>query len=93
MYESGLLFRMGPNCSYLSASEFRSMIRGTEFSRYQDRVTTVVAYSPDASHHVATTYIESAKNPSCFRLGGYDSLKTRYRLQKNGWMDSNGFKI
>ena len=79
MYESGLLFRMGPNCSYLSASESRSLVRGTEFGRYQGRVTIVLAYNADTSHYVATTYIESAKNPMCFRLSVYDSLKTRYR--------------
>ena len=68
----GLFFRVGPNRSYLSVSKFRSQVRGTEFEKYNDRVTIVLACNADGSHHMPVTYNGSPKNPRCFRSNRYD---------------------
>ena len=40
---------------------------------------------------MSVPFIGSSKNPRCFRLSRYGTFKTRYRAQKNWWMDSNYF--
>ena len=52
---------MDPNRSYLSASESRSQIRGTEFRKFNDTVTIMLAFNTDRSHYMPVTYIVSAK--------------------------------
>ena len=93
MDESGLFFRTGPIRSYLPASESRSQIRGTEFGKYKDTVAIVLAHNADGQHHKPVAYIGSAKNPRCFGLNRYDSLKTKYRSQENGLTDLMALKI
>ena len=76
-----IIFRMGPNRSYLSASKSRAQVRGTEFQKHNDSVTIVLACNADGSHHMPATYNGSPTNPRYFRSNRYDLLKTIYRSQ------------
>ena len=90
MDESGLFFRMGPQRSYLTGAEVRQETRGIQFGKHKDRITVVLACNSDDSHILPVRYIGSAANLRCFRTKKYESQASRYWLQKNGWMDSDG---
>ena len=76
---------------YLSSTEVRHEMRGTELGKHKDRVTTVLAGNANGSHVLPALSIGSTKNPRFLRTVDYESQKMRYRFQKNGWMDSEGF--
>ncbi len=50
MDKSGIFYRMGPRQTYLSASETRDTVRGTEFGKHKERVTIVFSCNADGSH-------------------------------------------
>ena len=84
-------FRMELNRSYLSAFDSRLEVRGTELGNCKDLVAIMCACNADGSHIIPTSHVGSSANPRCFRSGRYNWLKTRYRSQEDGWMDSKGF--
>lgn len=90
--ESGLFYRMGPNRTYLTASENRAAVRGTDFLKHKSRVTIVLSCNSDGSHILPPCYIGNAETPRCFRGGAYSHVQQRYWAQANAWMDSKGFR-
>ena len=50
--ETGLLYRLGPNRTYLLAFEDRRNTRGTELQKYKSRVTAVLCVNAGGSHAV-----------------------------------------
>lgn len=65
--ESGLLFRMGHNRTYLSQDEVRSDVRRTDFQKYKQRITTVFCINADESHKIPMRYIGKEVKPVLFR--------------------------
>ena len=89
--ESGLFYRMGPNRTYLTASENRAETRGTEMQKYKQRVSIEMCVNADGSHAFPVHYIGNSRNPMCLKSAQFSHLKSNYWSQPNGWMDSKGF--
>ncbi len=87
--ESGLLFRLGLNRTYLSPTEFRQLTHGTTFQKRKERLTTVYYTNATGSHKLPIKFIGTSKSPRCFQ--DYPDLKNRYWNQKCAWMDAKGF--
>ena len=68
MEESGLLYRMGPNRTYLTAVECRASTRGTEMLKHEQRVTVVMCINAYGSHAFPVHYTGKAETPICLRL-------------------------
>ncbi len=65
--ESGLLYRMGPDRSYLTGNEVRSNVEGTSFQKRKQRITTVYCVNATGSHKLPMKYIGKSKSPYCFK--------------------------
>eukprot|EP00171_Calliarthron_tuberculosum_P008017 IDg8017t1 len=61
--DSNLLFKMGPNRSYLSEVEKRASVCGTAFQKHKERRTTVFAVNCTGSHILPMRYIGQDKLP------------------------------
>ena len=77
--------------TYLTADEFHSEVRGTEFQRYKQRILLVLAVNGDRSHMFPVNYIGKSENPMFLRDPRCSYLHGYYWHQSNGWMDSCGF--
>ena len=91
MDESGLFYRLCPRMSYLSSSEIRLDVRGTDLQRNKNRITIVMAVNADGLHILPVWYIGHTNNPKCFRDSRYTALKSFYSNQTNVWMDSKEY--
>eukprot|EP00171_Calliarthron_tuberculosum_P000673 IDg673t1 len=80
---------MGPNRTYLSREEVRSDVRGTDFQKYKQRITTVFCVNADGSHKLPMRYIGSAVKPACFR--DHSTAPTFYSQQPSAWIDGEKF--
>ena len=90
--ESGLPYRMGPNRTYLTASENRAETRGTEMQKHKQSVSIVMCVNADGSHAFPVHYIGKSRNPMSVRSAQFSHLKSNYWSQSNGWIDSKGFE-
>ena len=91
MDETGLFYRLGPNRTYLLASEDRRTTRGTELQKHKSRVTAVLCVNADGSHTVPPRYIGKSVNPKCFNDFRFSHHRNFYSSQAKGWIDSDGF--
>ncbi len=80
---------MGPNRTYLSGNEIRSDVRGTEFQKRKERITTVYCCNSTGNHKLPMNYIGKSKNPRC--MADFLLLRSRYHAQSSGWMDTERF--
>ena len=91
MDESGLFYRLCPRISYLSSSENRRHVRGTDLQRNKDGITIAMSVNADGTHILPVWYIGHAANPRCFRDSKYTALKSFYSNQRNAWMDTKEY--
>ena len=80
---SDLFYRMVSQRTQLSGSEQRDAVRGTEFGKYKERVTIVLACSADVSNVLPESYTSSANNPQCLQSSRFNSQRSRHCSQKN----------
>ena len=76
--ESGFLYRIGPNRTYLTASENRAETRGTEMQKYKQRVSIEMCVNADGSHAFPVHYIGNYRNPMRLRSIQFSHLKSNY---------------
>ena len=76
-------------CSFIGAQIFPSCLLLNPGCMYVELNLVNTRTELWSCGHVAQI---DSKNSRCLRLIRYDSLETRHRSQKNGWMYSNGFK-
>ena len=93
MDETGLFYPLGPNRTYLLASEDRRSTRGTELQKHKSRVTALLCVNADGSHTLPRLYIGKSANPKCFNDPRFSHHRNFYSSQAKGWMDSDGFDL
>lgn len=90
--ESGLVYQLLPNVSYLSPEENRKEVRGIKAMKAKNRITFTMCTNADGSHILDCMVIGKAKKPNAFALSETsDKLESLYRSQKNSWMDGKLF--
>ena len=92
MDESGLFYRLGSRMSYLSPTENRQNVLGTDLQRNKNRITIVLRVNGDGSHTMPVSYIGHVAGPSCIQDSRFNYLKSHYNHQSNAWMDSSQFQ-
>ena len=69
----------GSSRSYLVPKESLSIVRGTEFQKHIDRITTVYCVNSVSTHKFPKYYIGKSEVPKCFRY--FPELKNRFSSQ------------
>eukprot|EP00171_Calliarthron_tuberculosum_P010303 IDg10303t1 len=64
-------------------------MRGTDFQKYEQRITTVFCVNAGGSHKLPMRYIGSAVKLACFR--DHSTVPTFYSQQPNAWVDGENF--
>lgn len=90
--ESGLVYQMLPNVTYLAPEEVKREARGVKAMKAKNRVTFTMCTNGDGSHVLDCMLIGKAKRPHAFDLAEeQDKVDKLYRAQRNSWMNGDLF--
>ena len=91
VYDSGLFYRMGPSRTFLRAEWNRAETLRTSIQKQNNHITIVLCVNDDGSHKYSAKYIGKSKAPIALKDPIFESLKSQYSSQSNGWKDRDGF--
>lgn len=90
--ESGFLYQLLPNITYLAPDENRKEIRGVKAMREKHRVTFTVCTNATGSHVLPLFVIGKSAKPRAFAFArDEDDVKRCYANQSNSWMTGTLF--
>jgi hypothetical protein len=86
MDETGLFFKVLPNCSYMKKSELETA-RGTKLMKAKGCVTLYITTNADGTDKVPLSMIGKPKEPRCF-VNQQHLLAMKYYSQTEAWSNS-----
>jgi hypothetical protein len=89
MDETGLFFKVLPNCSYVKKIELETAC-GTKLMQAKDCVTLYITTNADGTDKVPLSMIGKPKEPRCF-IDQHHLLPMKYYSQKKAWSNSTVF--